>query len=218
MSRDPNERVDEESNVIIYEGATIRQLSLMFHMDKTVVQRRLGGLAPAGRRHGTSYYDIKAAAQRLVEPGYEIERHIMNMNHMDLPPLLAKEFWNGQRSRLTFEEANGDLWRTSDVVRAISLVLTTYRSVAQTLPDTLEREAGLSREQKAVVRRVIDGALEDGRGKMEKEFERYNVGGDAGSVEFDGARYWDESDGVEPDGRRVELLEAPADADPNNGL
>ena len=117
MSRDTNERVDEDSNAIIYEGGTIRQLGIMFRMDPKVVQKRLAGLVPAGRRHGTSFYSIAEAASRLVKPGYEIERYIMEMNHLDLPPLLSKEFWNSQRSRLAFEEANGDLWRTADVVR-----------------------------------------------------------------------------------------------------
>lgn len=214
MSRDQYEHVDEESNVIIYEGASIRQLSIMFQMDKTVVQKRLAGLAPAGRARGTSIYNIKQAAQRLVDPGYEIERYILNMNHLDLPPLVGKEFWNGQRSRLTFETENGDLWRTADVVRTLSLVLLTYRMVAQTLPDVLEREAGLARHQKATVRRVVDGALEDAREKMEKAFEEYNVGGDVGAVEFDGPRYWAEDE----DEGGTGVPSAEEDQDPNNGL
>ena len=218
MARNGYEPVDEESKVVIYEGASILQLSIMFSMDRTTVQRRLAGLAPAGRRSGTSIYNIKEAAQRLVEPGYEIERYIMNMNHLDLPPLLGKEFYNGQRSRLAFEEANGDLWRTADVVRTLSLVFNTYRMVAQTLPDTLEREAGLGREQKAVVRRVTDGALEDAKAKMERAFEDYNVGADVGAVEFDEDRYWAADDAEFPDEGGIGIPESEEDEDPNNGL
>lgn len=215
MSRDTNMMVDEESNVIIYEGASIRQLSIMFQMDKTTVQKRLAGLAPVGRSRGTSIYGIKQAAQRLVEPGYSMERYIMNMNHLDLPPLLGKEFWNGQRSRLSYEQENGDLWRTTDVVRTLSLVMSTYRMVAQTLPDVLEREAGLGREQKAVVRRVVDGALEDARDKMERAFEDYNVGGDVRPVDYAHGHPLDPED---EDGGGVELLDAEKDEDINNGL
>jgi hypothetical protein len=182
MSKDTNERVDEESNAIIYEGASIRQLGLMFRADPKVVQRKLGGIVPCGRRHGTSIYNVKEAASRLVEPGYSIERYIMEMNHTDLPPLLSKEFWNSQRARLAFEEANADLWRTADVVRIVAELLTTYRFVAQTLPDTLEREAGLSREQKAIVRRVVDGALADSRDKVIARFKN-----DGRADEFSGA-------------------------------
>ncbi len=214
MARDGHEAVDEESNAIIYEGASVRQLAIMFSMDRSTVQTRLAGLAPNGRARGTAIYNIKQAAQRLVDPGYEIERYIMNMNHLDLPPLVGKEFWNGQRSRLTFETENGDLWRTADVVRTLSLVFLTYRMVAQTLPDVLEREAGLARHQKAVVRRVVDGALEDAREKIERSFEDYNVGGDVGAVQFDAPRYWAEDE----DEGGTGVLEAPEVEDPNNGL
>jgi hypothetical protein len=167
---------DAETNAVIYEGATIRQLGLMFKMDPKVVTRRCSGLIPVGRREGASVYSIPEAASRLVKPGYEIERYIMEMNHLDLPPLLSKEFWNSQRARLAFEEANGDLWRTPDVVRLISELFNASRMVLLLLPDTVEREAGLSREQKAVVRRVVDGTILDGRDKLVKRFESYGMG------------------------------------------
>ena len=171
MAKDGYDPVDDDSKAVIYEGATIRQLGLMFRSDPKVISRKLAGLVPAGRRHGTDFYAIKEAAERLVEPGYNIERYIMEMNHTDLPPLLGKEFWNSQIARTKFEEMNGDLFRTADVVRITAELLTTYRFVAQTLPDTLEREAGLTREQKAVVRRVLDGALADGRDKIITRFK-----------------------------------------------
>lgn len=167
---------DEESLTIIYEGATAAQLATMFRQDLKVVIRKVSGLVPVSKRNGTNVYSIAEAAARLVKPSYEIERYIMEMNHLDLPPLLSKEFWNGQRSRLNFEEANGDSWRTADVVRAISVLFNATRMVLLLLPDTVEREAGLTREQKSVVRRVIDGALVDGREKLVKVFENYGMG------------------------------------------
>lgn len=223
MSRDTNERIDEESTAIIYEGASIRQLALLFRADPKVVQRKLGGLIPCGRRHGTSIYAIKEAASRLVEPGYSIERYILEMNHTDLPPLLSKEFWNSQRARLAFEEANGDLWRTPDVVRIVAELLTTYRFVAQTLPDTLEREAGLSREQKAVVRRVVDGALADARDKVVARFK--DVGRDnefTGAVDLAGVRFdpgWVRDDAPDdPDDGGTGVSGSPEGPDEYNGL
>lgn len=171
MAKDGYDQVDEDSTAIIYEGATIRQLGIMLRGDPKVIARKLGGLVPCARRHGTNVYAIKEAMERLVEPGYSIERYIMEMNHTDLPPLLGKEFWNSQIARTKFEEMNGDLFRTADVVRIVAELLTTYRYVAQTLPDTLEREAGLTREQKVVTRRVVDGALADGRDKVIARFK-----------------------------------------------
>ncbi len=181
-------RTDEESNAIIYEGATLRQLGIMFKADPKVVARKCSSLVPVGSRSGSSIYSIAEAASRLVKPSYEIERYIMEMNHLDLPSLLSKEFWNGQRSRLAFEEANGDLWRTPDVVRMMSELFSAVRMILLLMPDTVEREAGLSREQKAVVRRIVDGAIVNGRDNIIKRFkehglERYygdDAGGDGG--------------------------------------
>lgn len=213
---------DAESNAVIYEGATIRQLGIMFKMDPKVVLRRVSGLVPVGRREGTVVYSIPEAAARLVKPSYEIERYIMEMNHLDLPPLLAKEFWNSQIARTKFEEMNGDLWRTPDVVRLISELFNGVRMVLLLLPDTVEREAGLSREQKAVVRRTMDGALVDGRNTIVKRFKDYNVSreylesaGDGGNdplPEFDAGG----PNGQDPGGTGV--LEAEEDSDEYNGL
>ncbi len=173
MARNEYEPVDEESQAVIYEGGSVRQLALMIRADPKVVMRKVQGLVPCGRRSGTAIYAIREAMERLVEPGYQIERFIMEMNHTDLPPLLGKEFWNSQIARQKFEEANGDLFRTADVVRIVAELLTTYRFVGQTLPDTLEREAGLTREQKAIVRRVLDAAIADGRDKVVNRFKKY---------------------------------------------
>src|SRR3546814_9857258 len=65
------------------------------------------------------------------------------------------------------------LFRSSRVVRLISVLFNSVRMILLLLPDTIEREAGLTREQKAVVRRVVEGALVEGRKTVMKEFEGY---------------------------------------------
>lgn len=183
--KEAGERADDaETAAIIYEGATIRQLAIMFKMDPKVVMPKVSSLVPVGRRRGTPIYSIPEAAARLVKPGYEIERVIMNMNHSDLPPMLQNAFWSAQKTRASYEEMIGDLWRTSKVVRLISVLFNSVRMILLLLPDTIEREAGLTREQKQVVRRVVEGALVEGRKAIIKEFEDYGDGpepsGDAG--------------------------------------
>lgn len=211
---------DAESTAIIYEGATIRQLAIMFKADPKVVTRKISGLVPIGKREGTNVYSIPEAASRLVKPSYEIERYIMEMNHLDLPPLLSKEFWNSQRARLAFEEANGDLWRTPDVVRLISELFNSTRMVLLLLPDTVEREAGLNREQKAVVRRVIDGALVDGRNTLVKRFKDYGMGPhyESAGGGSDPLPVLDVESPDDQDPGRTGVLEAEEDSDEYRGL
>lgn len=208
---------DPETAAILYEGATIRQLAIMFKMDPKVVTTKVSILVPVGRRRGTATYAIPEAAARLVKPGYDIERVIMNMNHSDLPPMLQNAFWSAQKTRASYEEMIGDLWKTSKVVRLISVLFNSVRMILLLLPDTIEREAGLSREQKAVVRRVVEGALIEGRKAIMKEFEDYGDGpeynGPAGSHGAFVVREHESSDD-----RRNRVHAAPEESDEYNGL
>lgn len=45
---------DPETSAIIYEGATMRQLALMFKMDPKVVMSKVSSLVPVGRRRAKS--------------------------------------------------------------------------------------------------------------------------------------------------------------------
>ena len=210
------ERADDpETASILYEGATMRQLAIMFKMDPKVVMGKVSSLVPVGRRRGTAVYSIAEAAQRLVKPSYEIERVIMGMNHSDLPPMLQNAFWSAQKTRATYEEMIGDLWRTSKVVRLISVLFNSVRMALLLLPDTLEREAGLSREQRAVVRRVVDGAIIEGRKAIMKEFEGYGDGPES-SGGSDGPLVVREYEQADYGGDRV--LDPPEGPDQYHGL
>lgn len=172
---------DDETKAIIYEGATIRQLAIMFRADPKVVSRKVAGLVPVGRRRGNNVYRVDEAASRLVKPGYDIERYIREMNHTDLPPLLAKEFWNAQRARQTFEENEGDLWRTADVVQALGEAFNTCRMALLLIPDAVERQTGLTDQQRVVIKSLVDGALADLRHKLKDRFKDYGMGHNSGA-------------------------------------
>jgi len=208
---------DSETSAIIYEGATIRQLCLLFQMDAKTVTPKVSSLVPVGRRRGTAIYNVAEAASRLVKPGYEIERVITTMSATDLPPGLQNAFWAAQKTRAAYEEMIGHLWRTSRVVRLISVLFNSVRMILLLLPDTIEREAGLSREQKAVVRRVVEGAIVEGRKAIMKEFEGYGDGPSYdGPVNGDGPLLIREHDSDDDRGNRVH--DAAPDADEYNGL
>lgn len=171
------ERADDaETASILYEGATMRQLAIMFKMEPKLVTQKVSSLVPVGRRRGTAVYSVAEAAQRLVKPSYEIERVLMNMNHSDLPPMLQNAFWSGLKTRATYEEMIGDLWRTDKVVRLISVLFNSIRMTLLLLPDTIQREAGLDRERMTVVRRVVEGSLVEGRKAVIAEFKNYGDG------------------------------------------
>lgn len=209
---------DAETQAMVYEGASVRQLSIMFTMDHKTVQQKLAGIVPSGSRRGTAIYNVGEAAQRLVKPSYEIERVLMNMNHSDLPPMLQNAFWSSQEKRAKYEEMMGNLWPTQKIVRLVSALFNSIRMILLLLPDTLERESSLTKEQKAVVRRVVEQALVEGRKKIVKEFKSY--GGDRPQHDpKSGPSGPLTVSGREPVvGGRSEVPAAPEEPDEYNGL
>lgn len=204
--------IDEESAAIMYEGATVRQLSILFKQDAKVVASKMISVVPSGTRKGASLYFIYDAAPRLVKPSYEIERIIKNMNHSDLPPMLSSAFWSAQKTRAAFEEMSGDLWRTTQVVGLIARLFNSVRMILLLMPDTIEREVGLTDAQKTVFRRGIKGALTEGRKTIIKEFKKYGNGPE--STEDGKFTTGD----VKPNTGRNRISQTEADSDPYHGL
>lgn len=171
--RPPKARDEVTSDLLATGEATMAQLAQLFETDAKTLPKRLRGLRPAGVRNNTQTYKIRDAAARLVKPGYSIEAYLRGMNHADLPPLLTKEYWNGQRARQIFEENAGDLWRTSQVVEAISESFKTLRMELLLIPEGIERETAVTDAQRKILRRYIDGTIDTLRSAMVDRFKDY---------------------------------------------
>ena len=170
----PTPKMSEaDSELTATSQANQTQLAAMFRRDPKAMPRLLDGLAPAGERRGAKVYWIDEAAQRLVKPGYEIEGYLRRMHQSDIPPLVAKEFWNGQRARQAFEENEGDLWRTAEMVAVFAEAAATIRTSLLLITDALEREEELTNSQRAAVEALIDGAIQDIQVALVERFSNY---------------------------------------------
>lgn len=155
----------------IAAGCTITDLSMLFRLDARTVRIRLADVPPDGKRGNYPLWQIITAAPYLVKPAYDVEQYIKKMRPNDLPPLLLKEYWNGQRARQRFEEDEGLLWRTQKVVETLSEVFKTARMTILLLPDTLERETTLTDSQRQIIRDECDKTLEAMRDNLVEKFE-----------------------------------------------
>jgi len=171
--RPPKERSEVTSELLATGEATMAQLAQLFETDAKTLPKRLRGLRPSGTRNNTSTYKIREAASRIVKPGYAIEYYLRTMNHSELPPLLTKEYWNGQRARQIYEENAGDLWRTAQVVEGFAEAFKTLRMSLLLMADAVDRETELSEPQRKIIKRMIDGAIDELREKMVERFKDY---------------------------------------------
>lgn len=167
---------DEVTSTLLSTGqATMAQIAQLFETDAKTLPKRMKGVIPKGTRSGYKVYSIREAAAFLVEPGYEIEDFIRQMSPQELPPLLSKEFWNGQKSRLAYEKELGNHWPTDEVVAAFGEVLNVVRMTLLLVADDVDREAGLTDGQRAIIRRIMDAAIVTMKQNIAEKFKEYHA-------------------------------------------
>lgn len=167
-------RVSDVTSEILATGeATMSQIAQMFETDAKTLPQRMKGIIPAGKRNGYKVYKIREAAGRLVKPGYEIEDYIRQMSPQELPPLLGKEYWNGQRARLAYEREIGNYWKTEDVIALFAVLEGGVRQTMILLVDDIEREEGLTDGQRRAFRRITDAAINLFKEKLTEAFKEY---------------------------------------------
>lgn len=213
--RPPKEKNLEQAEIVETGKATMAQLASMFQTDSKSLPKRLQGLQSAGtNRRGYKVFDIREAASRIVRPSYEIEEYIRQMSPQELPPLLSKEFWNGQNARIKFEEQMGRLWPTDRVVECFGAGLAAMRMAILLLQDGVEREESLSEVQRAAVQRLMDSAINTAREAIEEKMKEYDS---AHELEGDGEIHGLEgpSDPEDDDGN---ILAAPRDEEEDIGI
>jgi hypothetical protein len=169
-------RVSDVTSEILATGeATMSQIAQMFETDAKTLPQRMKGIIPSGKRNGYKVYKIREAASRLVKPGFEIEEFIRQMSPQELHPLLLKEFWNGQRARLTYEKEIGNLWPTEDVVALFAVLENGIRQTMLLVVDDIEREEGFTDGQRRAFRRITDASLTLFKEKLTEGFQEYHA-------------------------------------------
>lgn len=189
-----NEEHVEENKNLIYEGATISQLQLLFDLDRRTITQRLGTLDPSGKRRGFPIYNIAKAAAYLAPPQEDqVIKVLEKMPASKLPIHLQKEFWDALRSRQLYEENAKDLWRTDVIVDFVIDILKTVRESVNVFEDTVDRETELSIKQRAIIQTLVDDLLNDVSKKLQTQeiYQHYvSVHGEQGE-EVDPAKIYD---------------------------
>jgi len=143
------------------QGVTVSFLSQVFGMEPAKVKRLLVNCPIKssrirGRTQTQHLYDLSTAASYLVEPKISVEDVLAQIKREDLPPAINTAFWDAQLKRQRWEENAGQLWRTETIRSTIGSMFQTIKFTIQLWGDTIERQTGLSEEQRAILNEMTD--------------------------------------------------------------
>lgn len=174
-----------ENYRLLFGGLSTKTLSDVFQLSLQQTKRALAPVEPFGIEHGVKYYTLLQAAPYLVKPVVDIAEQMRNLKATDLPPLLQKDFWAGQKSRQAYMEDSGDLWRTEKVQQVIAKVLRPIREQAVLFTDTVEEQVGLTPEQRKIVQSMADGMLHEMHRAVIEEFKNYDDSDDHDPLHYE---------------------------------
>lgn len=177
---------DPETHVALYQGVTFSQLAVALDMNEKAVKDKLHELTPCGvGPRGVALYKLGEAAQILLKPRAtpdDLREMIKQMHFTELPMILRKEFWAGERLRQDYLIKAGELWSTSEVIEKVGELFKLVKTSAQLMSDSVERSTELSDRQRAIFKQITDSFLSDLQKKVETQFKA--VPKEAGPLEF----------------------------------
>ena len=145
----------------IEDGFGIAWMAQAFRMNEQTVRARLKNCTPK-RREGRGYkYDLAEAAPYLTKPNINWDIHMKNLRKTDLPPHLQKDIWDAKLKEQRYRIEAGDLWHTRDIIGVLTAIFLLFKSNVQLWPDVVERQKGLSDEQRKLLVELGDQLLDD---------------------------------------------------------
>ena len=164
--------LDATSASILYEGANMSQLCILFQADDRVLKEKMHGIKPVGKRTGVPIYAVSEVAARMGKLSEEqVDAAMRRLNHADLPKMLTKEYWNGLRARQEFEIKNGDLWPTSKVISDVGEMVKNLKMELDLLTDAIERNTELTPRQRDVAMALVDGTKTNMLKRLREKFD-----------------------------------------------
>lgn len=166
---------DNETNLVVFQGATQTQLMHLFGLDQPRIKRALAKCQPVGMRNNRPIYLVRDVAPHAVKPSVspeELEKFLMESDHHALPASLRKEFWIAKRQRQDYELKAGDLWPTTRVIAEVGELFKLVNMQIRLMTDAVERQTELSDRQRGIVKSQCDELLKQLQKKIAEKFSK----------------------------------------------
>lgn len=151
-------------NRLLAGEVTTTQLAQLFEVNVRVVRAKLVPIKPVrDDGKGAVVYRFKEAAPYLCRLPDDVVGQVMRLNHMDLPPMLRKEFWLGQMTMLRVKQAEGELFQVDSVIEYVGELMKIFRMAVLLMSDSVERETVFTTRQRESLAALQDAVLENVR-------------------------------------------------------
>lgn len=137
---------------------SVSRIAQAFGMDRRTVSKRLqeSGVIPAGSKRGNAVYALADVGPAL----YQEKQPIAGGLDLDQFPDARKAWYQSENERLKFEKEIKQLIPATEFVRELSKLAKAVAAGLDTLPDMLERDAGLDPDAIEKVQETIDALRE----------------------------------------------------------
>lgn len=139
-------------------GWSIARLAEEWGIDRRTATKRIrdAGIAPAGKRNSHDIYRLADVAGALSGFSGAGGGEGGVVDPRDLPPMERRAFYQSENERLKVETTVGSLVPALEVEADYAALVKTLVQFFDTLPDVLERKAGLRPDQVDKVQEACD--------------------------------------------------------------
>ena len=140
------------------QGWSVARLADEFGMDRRTASKRLkeAGVPPFDKRNGNDVYRLADAAGALVQQSHGVVGPDGILDPRELPPMERRAYYQSENERLKVEATIGQLVPAAEVEGDYAELVKKVVQFFDTLPDVLERKAGLTPEQVVKVQDECD--------------------------------------------------------------
>lgn len=163
---------EKSGESILYEGANLSQMCELFRCDRRTLARKITGIKPVGKRGGYDIYEVWRVAERMGKlTEEEIDAAMQRLNPTDLPVMMRKEYYTGQRAKQDYELRAGQLWPTVKVVEEVSEMVKAINMELNLLMDGIERQVEMTDRQREIATALVRGAKENMIKRLHEKFD-----------------------------------------------
>jgi len=147
---------------------SVRGLAKLTGLDRDYLLKRIADASPAGTKAGHPTYALADVLPALCRPGAAVDGD--TIDPAALCPADRKHYWDSQLKHLEYRQKAGELYERAEVMRTFTTAVAVFAEQMRTIPDLLERNAGLTPDQAVKAEEVINTQLAELKAKLLRTF------------------------------------------------